>query len=236
MKKLLLLLVLLAIFPSLTAQKIDFISIGDTLQKPVYQQFIYISDSTDVSNSIFVGKAKCIGELKNVIFLFNSIRSKALEYGANSFKFESFKKLNGENGELILSLYYNEGDFFEHNAEKLPKNKIYIFGLQNLLSDRSQTFKLDDTKYEISAGTYLEFERKEKETKINKGGFSGETLHIKKSEEGFCKFLSFSGIDINGAQANPATGAVGVSFNTGKINNIEPNLALTLMRIYKLTP
>jgi hypothetical protein len=167
--------------------------------------------------------------------LFNSIRSKALEYGANSFKFERFKKLDEENGELILSIYYNEGDFFERNAEKLPKNKIYIFGLQNLLSDKSQAFKLDDTKYEISAGTYLEFDRKE-ETKINKGGFSGETLHIQKSDEGFCKFLSFSGINVNGAQANPATGAVGVSFNTGKINNIEPNLALALMKIYKLAP
>ncbi len=228
-------MLLLVIIPNLRAQRVEFISKGDTLQKPDYQQFIYISDSTDVSNSIFVGKAKCIGELKNVIALFESIRSKAIGYGANSFKFESYKKLNEENGELVLSLYFNEGDFFENNAQKLPKNKIYIFGVQNLLSDRSQTFKLDDTKYEISAGTYMEFDRKD-ETRINKGGFSGETVYVKKSDEDFCKFLSFSGINVNGGQANPASGAVGVSFNTGKINNIEPNLALALMKIYKLAP
>lgn len=234
MKNLLSFLVLFAFIPSVIAQKVDFITKGDTLQKPEYQQLIYISDSTDVSNSIFVGKAKCVGELKNVISLFNSIRSKALEYGANSFKFESFRKIDQENAELVLSLYYNEGDFFDTNAEKLPKDKIYIFGLQNLLSDRTQAFKLDSIKYEISAGTYMEFDRKAEETRINKGGFSGETLYIKKSEEGFCKFLSFSGINVNGGQANPVSGAVGVSFNTGKINNIEPNLALALMKIYKL--
>ncbi|MBS7786588.1 hypothetical protein KIH23_04710 [Flavobacterium sp. CYK-55] len=233
MKNHLLLIVFCFFIQNATAQKVVFISLGDTLQKPEYQQFIYLTDSTDTSNIIEVGKVKCTGKIDNVIVLFNAIRTRALQCGANAFKFESFKKTEPETAELVLSLYYNEDDLFDKNAELLPKNKIYIFGHQNLLSNKSQTFKLNDDKYEVKAGTYLVFDRKPEGIKISKGGLTGETMYINPSEEGFCKFLSFSSIDINGAQSYPSNGGVAVNFNTGRINHIEPNLALALLKIYR---
>ena len=71
----------------------------------------------------------------------------------------------------------------------------------------------------------------DEEVKINKGGFAGMTLWVKRKAEGFSSFLNFSGIGLNGANYNP-NGGVGVSFNTGTINKIEPNLALALLKIY----
>ena len=147
----------------LYSQKLEFIEKRDTLQKPKYQQFIFISDKTDISESIFVAKIKSTGSLKKVSDLYLMIKDAAQRKGANSFKFESFKKIDSENGELILSAYYVEGSFFDINFENLPKNKIYIFGNQNLLENKTQSYKVKSEKYEIENGKYKVFDINESE-------------------------------------------------------------------------
>ena len=217
------------------SQEIKILEKGDTLQKPKYVQFIYIADNTDISSSIYVAKIKATGSLRNVTNLFLFINAEAQKMGANCFKFESFKMVDSQNGELILSTYYNdgEGDFFDVNFQNLPKDKIYIFGNQNMVDSKTQGYKVNGEKHEIQSGKFTIFDIKpDEEVKINKGGFTGMTLWVKRKEEGYSSFLNFTGIGLNGTSYNAYSGGVGVSINTGTINKIEPNLALALLKIY----
>lgn len=216
------------------SQEIEYLEKNDTLQKPKYIQFIYISDSTNLSTTKYVAKVKATGSLRNVTNLFLFLKAEAQKIGANSFRVDSFKRVDSLNGELILSMYYidEESDFFDVNFENLPKHKIYIFGNQNMVDAKTQSYKVNGEKHEIESGKFAVFEIKpDEEVKINKGGFAGMTLWVKRKAEGFSSFLNFSGIGLNGANYNP-NGGVGVSFNTGTINKIEPNLALALLKIY----
>ncbi|WP_166638096.1 hypothetical protein [Flavobacterium chryseum] len=45
--------------------------------------------------------------------------------------------------------------------------------------------------------------------------------------------MSFSGIGVNGGIYNPGSNAIGVNISTGRISKIEPNLALTLLKIFE---
>ena len=214
------------------SQNIQFVEKNDTLEKPKYQQFIYITENTSLVKSKQVAKIKVTGSLKDVANLFLTIKREAQKIGANSFKFESFNKIDSENGELILTTYYNEDDFFDDNFKNIPKNKVYVFGNQNLLENRSQGYKVNGEKFEIESGKFKEFEIKVgEELKINKGGFTGMSLWITGKEEGYCSFISFSGIGIVGAGFNPRGGG-GINITTGSINRIEPNMGFALLKIF----
>jgi hypothetical protein len=217
------------------SQQIEILEKGDTLQKPKYVQFIYLSEKTSLDSITFVARIKATGSLHNVSNLFLFINAEAQKLGANAFKFESFKMVDSQNGELVLSTYYSngEGDFFDVNFQNLPKNKIYIFGNQDMIASKTQSYKVNGEKHEIESGKFAQFEIKEnEEVKINKGGFTGMTLWVKRKPEGYSSFLNFSGIGLNGTSYNAYSGGVGVSINTGTINKIEPNLALALLKIY----
>ena len=218
------------------AQSIEILQKGDTLQKPKYQQFIYLCDSTDISSAKFVAKIKSLGSLRHTTNLYYFIRNEAQRLGANAYRFESFKVIDGVNGELVLSAYYCEDELFDSNFQYIPKNNIYIFGNDDWVDSKTQGYKVQGEKYEISSGKFKVFTIGEKdEIKINKGGFSGMTLWYKRKEYGYSSFLTFSGFGINGGGATVGSGynGVGVSFNTGKINHVENNLALALLRIYQ---
>lgn len=219
------------------AQTIEILEKGDTLQKPKYQQFIYLCDSTDISTAKFVAKIKSHGSLKHTTNLYYFIRNEAQRLGANSYRFESFTKTDGNiNGELILSAFFCEDSLFDANFEHLPKNKIYIFGNDDMTEHKTQGYKVQGKKFEIASGQFKVFNIKENdEIDITKGGFTGMTLWYKRKEGGYSSFLTFSGFGINGGGAtySPGYNGVGVSFNTGKINHVEPNLALTLLKIYE---
>ncbi|TDO83959.1 hypothetical protein EV143_101402 [Flavobacterium chryseum] len=146
MKKTLTLLVLF-IGCSMHSQKVKFITINDTLEKPEYQQFVYLGEATDLTNLKAVAKVKSTGSLKNIASLFENLKIETQKLGANTFRFESFKKIDAENGELILSTYFCNDDTFETNFENIPKNKVYIFGNQNLTEHKSQTYKVNGNKY-----------------------------------------------------------------------------------------
>ena len=140
------------------------------------------------------------------------------------------------NGELILSAYFCEDSLFDANFEHIPKNKIFIFGNDDWVDNKSQGYKVQGEKQEINSGYFKVFDIKENdEIKITKGGFSGMTLWYKRKENGYSSFLTFSGLGINGGGTtySPGYKGVGVSFNTGKINHVEPNLALALLKIYQ---
>ncbi len=227
-------LLLLTVFMSFAskAQKVEFLEKADTIQKPEYQIFIYIDDKTDLSGVVYVGKIKASGQLKDVSSLFNSIKTSAQKVGATAFKFESFRKTDAENGELVLSVYFVEGEFFDRNFLNIPANKIFIFGSPDLTENKSQGYKLDGKKYEIESGKFQQFDIPEnKEIKVVKGGFTGMAIWVKRKESGYSSFFGFSGIGVNQVGITPGGGG-GISINTGTIHKLEPNLALALLRIY----
>ena len=235
MKKIL--LFLLFVSNGFYAQTIQILEKGDTLQKPKYQQFIYLSDSTDISSAKFVAKIKSRGSLKHTTNLYYFIRNEAQRLGANAYRFESFTKTDGDiNGELILSAFFCEDSLFDDNFQHIPKNKIFIFGNDDMTEHKTQGYKVQGKKYEIDCGQFRVFDINEKdEIQITKGGFTGTTLWYKRKDGGYSSFLTFSGFGINGGGAtySPGYSGVGVSFSTGKINHVEPNLALALLRIYE---
>lgn len=236
MKKILLLFALF-VYNSFYGQSIEVLQKGDTLQKPQYQQFIYLCDSTDISNAVFVAKIKARGSLKHTTNLYYFIRNEAQRLGANAYRFESFIKTDNDvNGELILSAFYCQDSIFDTNFEYIPKNKIYIFGDDDWVQIKKQGYKVKGEKYQISSGQFKVYDIGEKdEIDISKGGFTGMTLWYKRKEGGCSSFLTFSGFGINGGGASysPGYNGVGVSFNTGKINHVEPNLALALLKMYE---
>ncbi|WP_264521238.1 hypothetical protein [Flavobacterium sp. N1994] len=232
-----LLLVLLFLANSFYAQTVTFLEKGDTIRKPNYQQFIYLSDSTDISSAKFVAKIKARGSLKHTTNLYYFIRNEAQRFGANAYRFESFTKTDNDiNGELILSAYFCEDSLFEANFEHIPKNKIFIFGNDDMTEQKTQGYKVKGEKYQISGGQFKVFTIGEKEEiDITKGGFTGMTLWYKRKENGYSSYLTFSGFGINGGGTtySPGYNGIGISFNTGKINHVEPNLALALLKIYQ---
>lgn len=232
MKKIIVFLLFISHFSY--SQTIEFITKNDTLQKPKYPQFIYIDDATDPVELIKVARIKVTGSIENPRLLFLTINAQAQKLGANSFRFNDFKRNEDNSTELILDVYFSSDEILEANFKNIPKNKIYIFGDDNLLRTKSQNYKIDGVKYEIGTGQFKEFPVKVgEELKINKGGFTGMTIWITGVEDKPSTFLNFSGANVTGASYNPYNRGVGVSINTGFINKMEPNFALFLLKIFK---
>lgn len=232
MKKIILFLLFVSHFSY--SQTVEFISKNDTLQKPKYPQFIYINDTTDTAELIKVARIKVTGSIENPRILFLTINMEAQKLGANSFQFIDFKRNEDNTAELILDVYFGTDEILEANFKNIPKNKIYIFGDDNLMRTKSQNYKIDGVKYVIGSGEFKEFSVKVgEELKINKGGFTGMTIWITGVEDKPSTFINFSGTNVTGASYNPYNRGVGVSINTGFINKMEPNFALFLLKIFK---
>lgn len=214
------------------SQTVTVLEINDTLQRPKYQQFIYLSPTTSVDQAIFVAKIKASGNLKNISDLFDEIKVKAQAYGANAFQFVAFTAANPQEGELTLATYYAEDALLDSNFEALPKNKLYVYGNDNFLETKTQSYKVQGQKQEIASVQYQVYDLSlQDELRINKGGFTGMTLFLSKQTEGYCYFLNFGGIGLAGAAVNPY-GGIGVSISTGSISHVELNLALLLLHIF----
>src|SRR5690606_36989120 len=113
----------------------------------------------------------------------------------NSFSFERFDELDNDEGELTLSVYRNDDEFFDENFEHIPQNKLFIFGSTNLISGKKQEFKIKGNKQEVGPGKYLEYDLPPgEELKVNKGGFTGMTLWFTRSNYGYSHFINFTGI------------------------------------------
>jgi hypothetical protein len=219
-----------------SAQKVTFIEKNDTLQKPEYQEWIFLTDSTDLSESVKVATIKSVGSLKNPLAMVKAIRPEALKLGANSYKFVSFTKGENQTGELVLTAYYTPGNILSMNFQSIPKNKVYIFGDDDLTGSKTQTYKVNGEKQEISTGQYKSFTLKfGEETKISKGGLTGMAVWVAYDNGKTAKFYSFSGIGIAGGGASVSSYGSGVSvgITTGRIHPVEQSTALLLMKIYE---
>jgi hypothetical protein len=221
-------------FSSLSqGQVLQILSQSNALLATQHQDFYFLSDSTDTTNAVFVAKIKATGSLQNLTYLYYTIKNKAQELGANAYKLEQFTNLDDYSGELILATYYATAERLKANSLSLPQNNLYLFGCDDLTASKNQSYKINGVKYTLGCGAYTSYSLKDGELyKINKGGFTGTTIWVKGKTAGDSTFLSFSGIGLNGANDAMYANGLGVSLTTGKINTVDPNLALLLLKLY----
>ncbi|HEX9980032.1 MAG TPA: hypothetical protein VGB50_05655 [Flavobacterium sp.] len=218
-----------------SAQTVTIISVGDTLQKPKYAEFIYLNDSTDTSSSVPVATISANGSLKDPVMLYSNIRKQAQRYGANGFRFNNFKRIDTETGELTLDLFHCSDSLLGENFLKLSKSRAYVLGDGDMTQESTQSFKADGKKYLLKSGHYMVFPvAQEAEFRISKGGFTGMTRFYKGGAEKNAVFYSFSGFGIVGANymASGAGQGVGVNFTTGTIHKIDESIGQLLLKIF----
>lgn len=232
MKKLSCLLLFASFF--VFSQKIEYLEKKDSLNTSEKEFFIFLDEKTNVIDSHFLAKIKSTGKIDVVSNLYEVIKTESQRIGANSFKFVDYKIIDNENAQLTLDVYFSDNNLLQENFKNIDKNKVFIFGNDNLIKFKRENFKIDNNKYEIGSGEFMVFQSPiGKELKISKGGFTGMTLWIKGKENKLSSFLNFSGFGFAGAEYNPYSGGVGVGFTTGRINNFDPNLGFILTKIFK---
>lgn len=233
MNKIIVILTLI-FFNSSFCQDVEFISKNDTLNINKDDYFGYLFQETDLSKAKLVAKVRGKGKINNISEIFNKLKKVTTKIGANSFFVENYTRIDSENIEFVLSTYFCLDADFENNFKNVPKNFIFILGSENISSEKTQNFKVNGEKHEIISGKYKKFKVKiGEELKINKGGFAGMTLWISGQEEKGSTFLSFTGLGLMGGGYNPVNGGMGIAINTGRINRIEPNFGLLLLKIFE---
>jgi hypothetical protein len=234
MKKLI--FVLMIIVGNITySQKIEFLERLDTLEKPKEKLFVFLCPETDLTKSKLVAKIKATGTMNDVFSLFQKIKHEVQKIGANSFRFENFNKIRDENIELIISTYFSNESIFENNYKNIPKNRIFIFGNQNISDRKSQSFKINGEEHEIESGKFKEFNLKiGEQLKINKGGGkTGKTYWINGEEDKIATFFSFSGIGLIESTHKIETEMGIINVKADQFNIIDPNFGLTLLKIFE---
>ncbi len=233
MKKIIIIIVSLISNITFSQEIVEFISKNDTININKDNYFGYLFQETSLENAKLVAKVKGKGKLSNFTNVFNKIKKITTKIGANSFFVETYNKVDSDNFEIVLATYFCTDELFENNFKNVPKNFIYVFGNEDFELDKEQSFKVNGEKHEILNGKYKKFEVKVgEELKINKGGFTGMTLWITGEEDKGSTFLSFTGLGLMGGGYNPMNGGMGIAINTGRINRIEPNLGLILLKIF----
>jgi len=233
MNKILILIIILISNISFSQEIVEIISKNDTLNKNKDDYFGYLFQETNLEQAKLVAKVRGKGKLSRFTEVFNKMKKATSKIGANSFFVENYNKIDSETFEIVLATYFCTDELFESNFKNVPKNFIYVFGNENFEQDKQQSFKVNGEKQVISSGKYKKFEVKVgEELKINKGGFAGMTLWITGKEDKGSTFLSFTGLGLMGGGYNPVNGGMGIAINTGRINRIEPNFGLLLLKIF----
>ncbi|MEN9981734.1 MAG: hypothetical protein RL542_1521 [Bacteroidota bacterium] len=233
MKKII--VVLMIIVVNITySQKIEFLERYDTLENTKEKLFVFLCPETDLTNSKLVAKVKATGNINDVFLLFQTIKNEVQKIGSNSFKLEKFTKVGDENAELIVSTYFCKDSVFENNYKNIPKNKIYIFGDQNIRAKNTQNFKINREEHEIESGKFKEFNLKiGEQLKINKGGGrTGKTYWINGEEDKIATFFSFTGIGLIESTHKLETEMGIINIKSDQFNIIDPNFGLMLLKIF----
>jgi hypothetical protein len=228
-KELLTLVCLLFVTVSFS-QKIEVIQKSDLKNFSEGKKFAFIEPATDTNNLEFV--ATILARDKNrkslIEDMYFAIRERGNKMGANCYKIRTFNRdtLDSQ-AVLILDSYLASDSVLAQNTANHEKNVVFIFGNERD-DDNSIAFNLNGEKKEIKAGTYYKITLNEKEeVKVNKGGFTGETMWLNWEEDKQPAFYTLSGFGLSDYYLQPISG---ISFNTGRINrigNISVGLLLT---------
>ena len=214
------------------AQTVEIVKQADRVKQTANMDFAFIEPSTDVNALDFVATIRVTGadKLAGIDIVYTKAKEKAHELGANCFKLSDYQQNeNPRQSILTLDVYHGGDSILDINFASHEKNVVYIFGGERK-SAESFVFKVNNIKQELKSGTYYRHENKEgQEVKINRGGLMGATTWIGWRKDKPATFLTLTGFGL-GVGAGP-DGAVGVAFNTGRINYIDGNLGHLLIQL-----
>lgn len=234
MHKVLIFFVCFTFHLSFAQEQVELISTHQTLEKSKDNYFGYLFPETNLAEATLIAKVKGKGKKNQLVSVMRQIKNMMTESGANAFLIEQYQSTDSKTFEIVIAAYYCSDDLFEENYTHVPKNKVYVFGNDDLTNQRSINYKINGEKKEVYSLKYQKYEVKiGEELKINKGGFTGMTFWISGKENKGSTFLTFTGLGFGGANYNPANGGVGVSINTGRIDPIDPNLGLVLLKVFE---
>jgi hypothetical protein len=179
MKILSTLFVVLMVGGTAAAQNVEVLN-SSGFQAPLTSNFFaFLHPSTDTTGVNFIATLQATGSGRHsdIEELFSKIKEKALETGANAYRFKSFTRDSiNKTSLMILDAYYATGPALQANIGRAEKGVIYVFGDAEK-SNKTYTFKLNGDKKAFRGGSYYKHVMKPgEEVKINKGGITGATV------------------------------------------------------------
>lgn len=233
-KLLLFIAVLLTSFAS--AQDIQILSQTTSSGKPKAKTFHFISKKYDLSGKQIVATLKgCLqpNEKRTLADLFYSFWSTANKLGANSFVIDSL--CTSQDFCFILKVYSLSDNNLDSNYALYPTNLVYVIGDIDR-RQTSKTIKFNNEKMELQPMEYISYQNKvgEKCT-LSIGGITGARSSVRGEPGKLPDFYSVAGFGVGPGGAGTYGGSVGfgLSFNTGRINPVAPNLGLFLVAVLK---
>ncbi len=225
MKYLLFTIILLINFVSAFAQEIEILEKSDSIPNIKEKGLVYINAKTDLTDFYFIAKLKITSDDFNLILI--GLQKTAVDLSANAFKFIK-KENSGNKTSVILDLFSANPQLVKLNEQNSQTNVIYFFGNDS----KTQKFKIDNQKIELESNEIYSFELpKNKEVKINKGGFTGMTVFHRWRENQPAIFYAFGSGNLTGY--GNGSNSIGLSISTGNIMELKSDFANLLMELKK---
>ena len=225
MRNLLIIIILLTNFSPVIAQEIEILKKSDSIPNIKEKGLVYINEKTDLTDYHFIAKLKITSDDFNQILI--GLQKTANELSANAFKYVE-KEITENKTSVILDLFSANRQLIEFNENNNQTNVVYFFGNDS----KTQKFKIDSQKIELQPNEIYRFELpKNKEVKINKGGFSGMTVFHRWRENQPVIFYAFGSGNLSGY--GNGRDSIGLSISTGNIIELKSDFAYLLMELKK---
>ena len=216
------------------AQNVDIIISKNFKPLSKEKASVFIHPKTDTSSMQFVASCRGIGKDSTSLpgDLFLNIKTRARGVGANSFILRSFKYDSLKRLVIDIDAYYATESVMKVNNANYETNEVFIFGSEKINKD-SFSLKINNVTKSFKSGTFLKFNLAEGEVfKLNKGGFTGETWKLKYKKDKAPVYLMVLGGGLGGGSL-PPLGTIGVTFNTGRINELTDDYGQFLIQVLK---
>jgi hypothetical protein len=237
------LLLFVLLFPICSkAQSINVLKKSKVVLPKEKSNFRYINKSLDSSLIQFVAtiKVSCIKNSFTINNLYNELKTKANELGANAFKVVEYNS-KGMNTYLILDVFYANELVLKQNSNLHTKNKLYIFPEeQNTVIAKKQKVFINDSLIVFEVDEYLSLDIQENDSlKIEKSGLKrGFPAIVTKDSIGTAVFLSLAdsekGDRTSGGALlnNTSVVAINMTIKPGQLETLNRNFAYLLMDIF----
>lgn len=173
---------------------------------------------------------------ETLVALYSQISQSANAYGANAFRVDSASLDSAMASRVSVSLYFLSEEELTQNATVFAENMIYVLGHQDGSKKKGRGCRLNGTKIDLMPLSYVAVQNiTGMETTLSVGGFMGAKVWIKGRDGRRPEFFTLEGFGVGGAAMMP--GQIGVSFNTGRIEKVDPDLGqflISMMRVQKV--
>lgn len=215
----------------LLASNIFAHNLMSTRNKDTFDLIENIIDTNEIK-FIKAYKGTCFNKESSMIQLFNSLRNRAINCGANGYKFKSQTFIDSNNTiEIFIDAYWISDSLKIINNSYHEKNAIYIFG-SDLARKSIMHFRFNEIKTSVQSGTYFKYVGNIGErVTINKGGLFGATLYLNFKNVRSSVYISFKGFSV--FDPPYTNGGLSIGWNTGRIIHIDEYLGRFLTFLLK---